>query len=127
MFGDVRGRLLRRWFSPPDPVASTAIGCRRHPILVMDPGRRRGCGGGEPRGVTVRFLGFGALGQPVLAFDLKPPGRRGADRRLLPQRADTFLSPADLVAEFGGGVFVFGKETGGVVGVGEAAEPGQPP
>jgi hypothetical protein len=58
---------------------------------------------------------------------LEPPGRRGADRGLLPQRADTFLCSADLVAEFGGCVFGFGKAPGGVVGVGEVAEPGEPP
>src|SRR5665647_1506938 len=121
------GRFLRIWFSPPDPSAWTAIGCRRHQFLGADPAQRRGSGGGEPLGVTARFLGAGALGLPVLAFGLKPPGRQSADRCLLPQRANTFLSPADLVAEFGGGVFGFGKETGGVIGVGEAAEPVEPP
>jgi len=89
-------------------LTSAAIGCRRHPILGADPDGRRGCGGGEPRCVTVGFLSFGALDLPVLPFGLKPPGRQGADRGLLPERADTFLSPADLVGEFGGGVFGFG-------------------
>ena len=120
---DVCGRLLRRWFSPPDPLAWTAIGYRRHPILEVDPGRGRGCGGGEPLAVTVGLLlGFGALGLPVLALGLKPPGREGADRRLLAKRADTFLSAAELVAEFGGVVFGFGKMSGWVVGVAKVAE-----
>ena len=68
------------------------------------------------------LLGFGALGLPVLAFGLKPPGRQGADRGLPAERANTFLSAAELVAEFGGVVSGFGKMSGGVVGVAKVAE-----
>ena len=68
------------------------------------------------------LLGFGALGLPVLAFGLKPPGRQGADRGLLAKRPDTFLSATELVAEFDGVAFGFGKMSGGVVGVAKVAE-----
>jgi hypothetical protein len=65
---------------------------------------------------------LGSLGLPVLAFGLKPPGRQGADRGLLPERADTFPCSVEVNGEYGGGVFCFGKASGGVVGVAEVAE-----